>query len=685
MITDTENIKSMLEQGLKEYQNILSSTLKAVDSLLLVIDKNYRIVLSNWKDHEWVPEKERQKQPRCYKVLKNFDFPCKYCPPQKTFQDGKPRWYEDQNPLDGSYKEISVIPIFDQNEQVEYVLENVRDVTARKQTEEKLRKSERLLRETQRLTKLGGWEYDLRTNKITWTDEVYHIYGVQKEGFDPNNLKQDMDFYHPEDRIQLEQAFYKAANQGKPYDLELRFISAQGENLWVRTIGQPVYQDGRIIKIVGNILDITDIMRSQEQLRKQQQVESTLRELAQSLIRPTSLADMSELVLNAGQKLTQSQHGYVGTLDPESGNLIAHTMTRTIWESCQVPDKDIIFEEYSGLWGWVLENQEAILCNDLSRDNRSSGVPQGHIPIANFLSVPVFLEDKLVGQIALANSQRDYSQRDLQVVQQLGVLFALAIQRHANESELIWAKEQAQAANRSKSEFLANMSHEIRTPLNGVMGMLQLLQGTELDEEQKEYVDIAHTSSQRLNRLLNDILDLTKIEADKIELIEEEFQLGEVMQSIEDIFRQVAKENNNQLSISRAENIPQTLIGDSTRLTQILFNLVGNATKYTQNGKIDVQATCLPAYQEGSRRVLFTICDTGPGIAEEKLTRIFQTFDQGCDTKSPYARQYEGAGLGLALVKRLVDLMGGNMSICTQKDRGTEIYVNLTFKLPESL
>lgn len=122
-----------------EFQKILTSTLDAVDSLLMVIDKNHRIVLSNWKEHEWVPEADRLKNPYCYKVFKKLENPCPYCPPAKTFQDGQARWYEDQNPIDGSFKEISVIPIFNDHGQVEYVLENVRDVTKRKQAEEQLR------------------------------------------------------------------------------------------------------------------------------------------------------------------------------------------------------------------------------------------------------------------------------------------------------------------------------------------------------------------------------------------------------------------------------------------------------------------------------------------------------------------------------------------------------------------
>jgi len=251
--------------------------------------------------------------------------------------------------------------------------------------------------------------------------------------------------------------------------------------------------------------------------------------------------------------------------------------------------------------------------------------------------------------------------------------------RRQAEKELLEAKELAEAANEAKSVFLANMSHEIRTPLNGVLGMLQLLEMASPTDEQKEYILAAKKSSKRLTRLLSEILDLSRIEAGKLILQDSEFVVKELKDSLAELFAIAAQEKSLRLEFFIDERTPPFLIGDEPRLLQILFNLVGNAIKFTEKGTIRVEVAPLPQAGKTNARVLFTVSDTGIGVTEDQLKDIFEPFVQA---EGSFTRRFQGAGLGLSIVRRLVKMMGGELAIDSTIGEGTTIYLSLPFKLP---
>jgi signal transduction histidine kinase/CheY-like chemotaxis protein len=250
------------------------------------------------------------------------------------------------------------------------------------------------------------------------------------------------------------------------------------------------------------------------------------------------------------------------------------------------------------------------------------------------------------------------------------------VEKRNAERSLLKAKSAAETANMAKNEFLANMSHEIRTPLNGVLGMLQLLQTTSLDDEQREYAEIAINSSNRLTRLLSDILDLSRVEAGRLEIASAPFALSDVLMATQQLFAPVASQKGLLLAFRAEAALPPMLEGDAARLQQILSNLVGNALKFTDVGSVEVEAARLPYARPGMVRVLFTVSDTGIGIREQDLERLFESFTQA---ETNYRRRHQGAGLGLAIVRRLVALLGGSMSVDSERGRGTTFYVNLPF------
>jgi PAS domain S-box-containing protein len=247
-------------------------------------------------------------------------------------------------------------------------------------------------------------------------------------------------------------------------------------------------------------------------------------------------------------------------------------------------------------------------------------------------------------------------------------IFSDVTDRVNTAKALVEAKELAESASRVKSEFLANMSHEIRTPLNGIMGMLQLLRAGDLTEEQAEYAAYGIEASKRLTRLLTDILDLSRIEAGKLDIREGPLNLRDIMAGLEQMFAVAARSKGLALDFSVPGDLPERLFGDDTRLQQILINLIGNAIKYTEEGRVGVEISVLPRRRPGTVHVLFSVTDTGIGIPDDKLGSIFEHFTQ---VSSGFTRHFQGAGLGLAISKRMIGLLGGTMAVNSTPGLGT--------------
>ncbi len=300
--------------------------------------------------------------------------------------------------------------------------------------------------------------------------------------------------------------------------------------------------------------------------------------------------------------------------------------------------------------------------------------PQG---IISLLALPMYYGDEFLGFIGFdsVRHEREWSAEHISLLRLAGEIIAGALKREKYELSLLAAKQIADEANKAKSEFLASMSHEIRTPMNAILGFSEILLNTIEDEKSKGYLQAVLSSGNTLLSLINDILDLSKIETGQMEIISEPIHIGLVFNEIVQIFRSKAEEKNLSLSVQFSEGFPQVVVMDDVRLRQIMFNLIGNAIKFTSKGSVSVVTEHKYLNADHSKADIFVaVNDTGIGISSEHHDAIFRSFFQ---VESDNTRKYDGTGLGLSIVHKLVTMMGGHITVESEPEKGSRFI--LTF------
>ncbi|NCC39477.1 MAG: PAS domain S-box protein [Gammaproteobacteria bacterium] len=518
----------------------------------------------------------------------------------------------------------------------------IEDISERKRLQAALADSEARYRLAVDAASAALWDVHFTTGEQVFNDHWYRLHGYAIGEVEPSYACWRSHLY-PDDLPMIDQAI-EACVQGlsSSFDLDYRVTTKTGALRWHRAIGRVISRDadGRALRMIGSTTDIT------ERVEAQQRIQETLK-----------LLKLAQEAADIG----------VWTWELKTGTL---TWDARLYDWYEVPQ-----ERRSGGLGY--------------RDWETRVHPDDRVRAAAELDASVrvgapydcdfrlLLADGHIRHIhAAAIIDRDAEGKPWRMV---GINRDISAQWQL-EDDLRTAKAAADAANRAKSAFLATMSHEIRTPLNAIIGTAYLLGKGALDPDQQRDLNTIEVSSKHLLALINDILDVSKIEAGELALDRHAFSLPELLQDLRALFSADAARKGIALEIPPLpQAIPPLLVGDGNRLRQMLVNLLGNALKFTEQGRVALEVTPLGGEPEGTQaRLRFLVTDTGIGMGPELQTRLFTPFFQADASTS---RHYGGTGLGLSIVKRLADLMGGTLGVESHLAQGARFWLELPFEV----
>ncbi len=520
----------------------------------------------------------------------------------------------------------------------------IQDITDRKRMEEQLRKNESSLRRAQQIAGMGFWQLDLATRHSWWSDEIFRIFGYEPQSF-RSSQQRLLEMVHPDDRELVRQQIEAGVTSRGPYHTNYRIVRPDGTIRHVHSESDGVTRDaqGVPVHLFGILQDITDRERAEEDLRHARDTLGLVINTAPVFI---FWKDRDLRYLGCNERFARSA-GFDRATD-----LLGKTDFDLAWRD--------LAERYRS------DDAEVI----------ATGQPKLNIvePLATPQGKTIWVE----------TSKAPLRDAEGRIFGVLGVFQDITARREM-EAALVAARSDAEAASRAKSAFLATISHEIRTPLNPILGFANLLIESGLNPEQQSYAEIIKKRGEHLLALIDDILDLTRIEAKKIELEREHLRPRDLVADAIKAVEWQALQKGLRLAAEVDPGVPDMVVGDGLRLLQVLLNLLSNAVKFTARGevvaRISVDAAAAAEVDPDHVRLRFEVRDTGIGIALDQQERIFEPFTQADSTM---ARKFGGSGLGLTIARHLVDKMGGQIGFESRLDVGSRFWFTARLERAEA-